>query len=90
MTEIKDSDETQEISAEAPPEPPPAPEAPVGGVAEPNMDEAPIYVYAIAMMPDGEVKLITQLPFLSHRQALMSDVTMTASFVVSAIKDGKL
>jgi hypothetical protein len=58
--------------------------------AEPNMEEAPIYVYAIAMMGDGEVKLITQLPFLAHRQALMSDVVMTSTYIASAIKDGKL
>jgi hypothetical protein len=62
----------------------------VEGQAEPNMEEAPIYVYAIAMMKDGEVKLITQLPFLAHRQALMSDVVMTAKYIAGAIEDGKL
>ena len=53
-------------------------------------EPAPVFVYAIAMMADGEVKLVTELPFMAHRKALMSDVSMTAGYVLSAIKDGKL
>lgn len=49
-----------------------------------------VYVYAIAMMTDGEVKVFSQLPFSMQRLAVPSDIVMTSQYVVDVMKAGKL
>jgi hypothetical protein len=55
---------------------------------EPAEEDVPVYVYAILMLPSGEVKLVTDLPFRMQRQAHSSDVIMTAGFVADQVKSG--
>lgn len=54
--------------------------------AQQEVPQIPLYVYAIAMMPDGQVKLVTELPFDAERKAVSSDVVMTAQFIADSIR----
>lgn len=65
-------------------------EAPESEAPEaPEQDSTiPLYVYAVVMLPDGELKLVTELPFAMERKAHSSDVIMTAKFIAEQVKSG--
>lgn len=68
----------------------PTVEEQVEGSPEPPVEQppTPIYVYAVAMMPNGDLKIVTELPFAAQRQAIPSDVIMTAGYIAEQVKSG--
>jgi hypothetical protein len=50
----------------------------------------PVYVYAVVMMPSGEVKVISRLPFDAQREAVASDIVMTSGYVHDLMKAGSI
>jgi hypothetical protein len=55
-------------------------------VQEDSVPEVPVFVFALAMLNNGEIKVVTDLPFESQRKALSSDIVMLTGYVNDVLK----